>query len=325
MVMPRLDSLKKVEIGIDEYAARMQEYQGELARIMADTTLPPKKRREQMATVKSQLEDVQNLGYMEKMATQCSRNGETVDICNYGNGLIVPQQFVKEKAIPVGMLEWNRSFGNYFGPDDYDGGLQGRAIGTGGLVGVDLYLTAAHCFRPEVNSGILPMKNNRDRTSQEMAPLMNVVFNFQKISSHSDVIRDSLSFPVLGIVEIDKAVDYAIVRLGARNGKMPGEIHGYFKTVPTTYVNKKDTVSIIQHMEGGPKRVQCGVLFDCDDSLLYYNNIDTYGGSSGAPVINYATGMVEGVHVDGNCYMQEGSNKAVKIQRIKRISKILKD
>jgi V8-like Glu-specific endopeptidase len=292
---------------------------------MSDTILPPRIKFHEIKRTGMQIEDLHNYAYIQKAASQCGKIDGTIDIFQFQGDKYVPKAFVLNINKPVGMVQWNKSFGKQFsGPDDDPGEVMGTPIGTGCLIGPDLFITARHCFLAGVNGTVTPQKNHVDLSPEEIAPLTNVVFNFQKSSATYPTI-DSLAFPVIALVEKGVWLDYAIVRLGPRNGKKPGDLLGFLKTVPLTYVNRLDTLCIIQHPDGDPKRVQCGPLFHFNDSLLFYNNIDTYGGSSGAPVINYSSGLLEGIHFDGNCYMQTGSNKAVKIQAIKKVSMILRN
>ncbi|HEY4063725.1 MAG TPA: trypsin-like peptidase domain-containing protein [Puia sp.] len=267
---------------------------------------------------------------MKKVESQCGMIDGTTDILTYKDNLFVPRSFVVNQASPIGMLQWNKSFGNTFKDSgDDEGDVFGQPRGSGCLIDLDLFITAGHCFSSKLPGTYPPKKNKRDLSPTEMAPLMNVVFNFESISVNNDLVSDSVSFPVVSLVDLGDKLDYAIVRLGPRNGKKAGELFGWLKTVSSDYINHTDTLCIIQHPQGKAKRVECGPLLKYDDSFLYYNKIDTYGGSSGAPVINYSSGLLEGVHFDGDCFTEQGtvigSNKAVRIQAIKKVSHVLKD
>lgn len=64
---------------------------------------------------------------------------------------------------------------------------------------------------------------------------------------------------------------------------------------------ERDTIAIIGHPEGRPKTIEAGPITDYSDTRIGYNDIDTFGGSSGSGLLNYSTGKIVGVHTNGGC------------------------
>ena len=61
-----------------------------------------------------------------------------------------------------------------------------------------------------------------------------------------------------------------------------------------------DDLAVIQHPRGGPKAIALGTLAGACNEQIYYTDLDTLVGSSGAGVLNDG-GYVAGVHTDGDC------------------------
>jgi hypothetical protein len=61
-----------------------------------------------------------------------------------------------------------------------------------------------------------------------------------------------------------------------------------------------DMLAIIQYPRGGPKAVAEGWFADTCGDELFYTDLDTVLGSSGAGVLNQ-TGHLLGIHTDGDC------------------------
>src|ERR1041384_2948720 len=92
--------------------------------------------------------------------------------------------------------------------------------------------------------------------------------------------------------------DYALLRLDALPAVTPTQL--------TT--QSSDLVAVIQHPRGRPKVIAEGKLAgECDDQI-YYLDLDTLVGSSGAGVLT-RNGYLLGVHTDGDCALDgSGSN-----------------
>lgn len=89
--------------------------------------------------------------------------------------------------------------------------------------------------------------------------------------------------------------DYALIQLDDLPMATP--------TLLTTQMT--DLLVMIQHPRGVPKVIAEGRLFDTCNGLVYYADLDTLVGSSGAGVLN-RQGHLLGIHSDGDC-TEDGS------------------
>lgn len=86
-----------------------------------------------------------------------------------------------------------------------------------------------------------------------------------------------------------------------------------------------DLLAIIQHPQSRPKAVAEGAFAGSCNGLIYYTDLDTLVGSSGAPVLN-EQGYLVGVHSDGDCATDgSGSNHGSTADRIVEVSPYLVD
>ncbi len=117
----------------------------------------------------------------------------------------------------------------------------------------------------------------------------------------------------------DKALDYAIVRL---NGA-PGDLYGFVNLARRAEPTVNDFVSIIQHPQGGPKKIaftdnKVSAVFD---DLVQYST-DTEPGSSGSPVFNQDWELVGLHHRGGGLAGPDGkkyfTNEAIQIGAVVR-------
>ena len=97
------------------------------------------------------------------------------------------------------------------------------------------------------------------------------------------------------VIEQSTAPDYALLQLD----QLPA-------IAPTLLTSQStDLLAVIQHPRGGLKVIAEGTfLADCHGQI-YYADLDTLVGSSGAGVLN-RQGYLYGVHTDGDC-AQDGS------------------
>jgi len=102
---------------------------------------------------------------------------------------------------------------------------------------------------------------------------------------------------VTGGTVIEQALepDYALLRLDT----LPAAAPTLLTTRPT------DRLAIIQHPRGRPKVIAEGSYLDACNGLVYYADLDTLVGSSGAGVLS-SGGHLLAVHTDGDC-AQDGS------------------
>jgi hypothetical protein len=92
------------------------------------------------------------------------------------------------------------------------------------------------------------------------------------------------------VLEQSTAPDYALIRLDALPAATPTPL----TTQPT------DLLAVIQHPRGRPKSIAEGAFLDACNGLVYYDDLDTLVGSSGAGVLN-RQGYLLAIHTDGDC------------------------
>jgi hypothetical protein len=92
------------------------------------------------------------------------------------------------------------------------------------------------------------------------------------------------------VIEQASEPDYALIQLDVLPAVTP--------VLLTTQVT--DRLAIIQHPFGRPKVIAEGSFLDSCNQLVYYTDLDTLTGSSGAGVLN-RQGHLLGIHTDGDC------------------------
>lgn len=165
---------------------------------------------------------------------------------------------------------------------------------TGFLVGEDLIATAGHCF------------------SDGEQPDVRFIFGFEMTDATTpvSVLEASQVYAAVEVVgwALSGELDYCIVRVDrpvTAPGAQPLQIRRE-GTVPL------DTpIGVIGHPAGLPKKIAFGPTTEVADNAAtgyFTTNLDTYGGNSGSPVFNAATGVVEGILVRGATdYVLQGS------------------
>jgi S1-C subfamily serine protease len=112
-----------------------------------------------------------------------------------------------------------------------------------------------------------------------------VVFNHEDDPDGDPLITEGTA------IEQSTEPDYALIKLDA----MPAA------TAPTLLTTQpSDQLAIIQHPRGRPKVIAEGPFLDSCDRQIYYTDLDTLVGSSGAGVLN-RQGHLVGIHTDGDC------------------------
>jgi hypothetical protein len=111
-----------------------------------------------------------------------------------------------------------------------------------------------------------------------------LVFNFEE-APDGDPLRTEGT-----VIEQSDAPDYALIALDTLPAVTPTPLA----------INASDELAIIQHPRGMPKVVAEGQLLDACNGLVFYVDLDTLVGSSGAGVLN-RDGYLVGVHTDGDC------------------------
>lgn len=134
-----------------------------------------------------------------------------------------------------------------------------------------------------------------------------IVFNFEDAADGDPLITDGT------VIEQSEAPDYALIQLDALPAVTPTPLA----------VRASDELAIIQHPRGMPKVVAEGRLLDACNGLVYYVDLDTLVGSSGAGVLN-REGYLCGVHTDGDC-AEGGTNWGATALSIVAASAYLED
>jgi hypothetical protein len=117
------------------------------------------------------------------------------------------------------------------------------------------------------------------------------------------------------VIEQATEPDYALIRLDTVPAAAP--------TPLTTRAG--DLLAIIQHPRGAPKVIAEGSFLDACGGQIYYTDLDTLMGSSGAGVLSRG-GFLVGVHTDGDCGKDgSGTNRGWTAEAIVAASAYLED
>lgn len=117
------------------------------------------------------------------------------------------------------------------------------------------------------------------------------------------------------VIETSAEPDYALLRLDQLPSATPMQL--------TTRTS--DLLAIIQHPRGRPKVIAEGDFLDECNDQIYYTDLDTLVGSSGAGVLT-RSGYLVGVHTDGDCAPDgSGTNHGFTAASIVAASPYLQD
>jgi hypothetical protein len=153
------------------------------------------------------------------------------------------------------------------------------------LVAPDLMATAGHCL-------------DCDESGCPSCDGTEVVFGFTADADGdtSAVISDSDRYRCIGTPAgvLDGDDDWAIFQIDRPAEGRDPLIVNYSSTM------FDDELMIVGHPEGLPlKLAKSGFIKDDSDPQYFSTNLDTFGGNSGSPVVDYRTGVVDGIHVRG--------------------------
>jgi hypothetical protein len=118
-----------------------------------------------------------------------------------------------------------------------------------------------------------------------------VVFNHEDEPDGDPLITEGT------VIEQSLEPDYALLELDMLPAVTPTPL----TSRPT------DRLAIIQHPRGLPKVIAEGAFLDSCDRQIYYTDLDTLVGSSGAGVLSQQ-GYLVGIHTDGDCDMDGGGS-----------------
>ncbi len=156
---------------------------------------------------------------------------------------------------------------------------------TGFLVGPDLIATAGHCY------------DGSDIATTRF------VFGFVMLNVTTPVTVVDADQVYTGIEVVGHALsgdlDYAVIRVD-RDVVAPGAVPLEIRRSGTIPLGTQ--IGVIGHPWGLPLKIAFGsqtTVRDQGPSGYFTANLDTYGGNSGSPVFNAATGVVEGILVRG--------------------------
>jgi hypothetical protein len=111
-----------------------------------------------------------------------------------------------------------------------------------------------------------------------------LVFNFEDNPDGDPLVTEG------SVIEQSLEPDYALIALDVLPEATP--------VLLTSLATER--LAIIQHPRGMPKVIAEGTFLDSCDQLVYYSDLDTLVGSSGAGVLN-RQGYLLGVHTEGDC------------------------
>lgn len=248
--------------------------------------------------------------YAAILESQCGAQDDSQAVELYNGRLGVTQAFVNTHQRPTGQLQWNNNLaGIYTNP----GTVSGVRWCTGTLISDDLFLTAGHCFDQTGGPFQRPRVNGTDNIIPETEIATNIHVNFNYQVDANGTLRTPTVFAVEELIEYRLGgLDFAIVRLA----DAPGRTFGTGR-VAAKDAAEGDTLCIIGHPAGVPKRIEAGPLTSFSGDRVRYNDIDTLGGNSGSAIWHSPSGTIVGVHTNGGCTTAGGgSNSGVRISRV---------
>lgn len=206
----------------------------------------------------------------------------------YDGKLGQPVEFVMKNKPAVGAMETGNSDTS-------------SKFCSGTLISENLFLTAGHCVDSSAT------KNTY------------VSFNYEKAKDGKALLKQK-HFKVVQVVEDAlNSLDFSVVKLDGA----PGKEFGWTKLNAVT-PEKENLLTIIQHPSGEPKQVEVGHMAGVEGNYLSYGDLDTEPGSSGSGVLDN-NGAIVGVHTNGGCGYESGTNKGVLLSEIIKASKVIKE
>ncbi len=169
--------------------------------------------------------------------------------------------------------------------EKFIGQPSGSGLCSGSLVGGDLIMTAGHCVKDQANCDAVKIVFGfAIKDPGAGAPTRidaDNVYSCKKIVTRAKVIDG----PDYALIQLDRPV----------SGRKPLEINR------GRSVKKGDKVMVIGHPASLPLKIAGGATVRNVSPRGYFvTDLDTFGGNSGSPVFNAATGLIEGILVRGD-------------------------
>jgi hypothetical protein len=222
------------------------------------------------------------------------------------------------------------------------------AFCTGTMIAHNLVLTAGHCVHSDYFEKEAEGKPRMPRvygraesklSDDELGRFTRVQFNEQAGYSVADADAaavagpmDKFSADVIEVVSSDYKppyLDYAILKLDPDD--LPEHVYaiGWSNMVVDNIPRRSTPLAIIQHPNGGKKRIATGTVLSNKGNRIFYADLSTEPGSSGAGILSRG-GMLVGIHTRGYCSDSASSpkntanaNQGVRLSSIKPILKSL--
>lgn len=202
------------------------------------------------------------------------------------------------------------------------------------------FLTAAHCFQSSASGWQTPRKPTGELASPwENATLMKVNFWYQEDAGDPPTPAE-FDAPIAQLLDDEYGfakstpIDYAIFEVNRT--AVPNNLIAASPAIALNSQSANTPIAIVQHPNGAPKQVDADKITGMTvngngQDLILYNDLDTYGGSSGSAVVD-KDGSLIAVHIQGantGYQCKPGStsplesNKALSIRDIADVSGVL--
>jgi Trypsin-like peptidase domain len=265
---------------------------------------------------------------------------------------------LKKATVRISMqntVEIDRILKSEFGIRNYDLGSLGDLLNdfppglgggfcTGTLMLSNVVLSAGHCISPldiYQKGGIPPSVRHSNGAFErylapgEIAKLLKADFNYQlNYVSTIDPLTvtsasQSFSVPVDGLIDwsytqTGSPRDHMVLRLKKTRDDLAGYAFG-LRRIDYGYSPEGASLAVIQHPDGQPKKIAVGTLKRTEGRRLFYADIGTKGGSSGAAILN-KWGKLVGLHTGGGCGNATlgNANRGLRISTVKPVLENLK-